>query len=399
MKHSQLEETLLIIHHSEIALKKGNRSFFESRLRDNIKKAVKDQDGVRVKIEYGRFFVWVSESTDIDSILQRLKHVIGIASIRVAYPGDPDPQILKEQVFDKVKDLQFESFRVDTRRADKQFPYNSVQINHIVGGRIHSALGKRVNLKHGELVIHIEIFNQRVFFSTSILAGERGLPVGSTGKVLSLLSSGIDSPVSSYLMMKRGTRVTFVHFHSFPFTEKSSYYNAIELTKKLTLYQYDSKIYMVPLATIQQEIILATPPKLRVVLYRRMMLRLAERIAKRERCRALITGDSLGQVASQTLENIAAISEAVTLPILRPLVGFEKNQIIDVARHIGTYKTSTEPYDDCCSYLVPPKPETKAKLDEVLAAEEKMGDWQALIRQALDESEILRFSFPEQAQV
>ncbi len=393
---TEKQDKLIIIHHSEIALKKGNRSFFESRLRLNIRKAVSDLHGVRVKIEYGRFFVWVDEHTDLDVVLQRLQHVIGIASIRVAYPGDPDPHVLKEQVFEKVKDLEFDSFRVDTRRADKQFPYNSVQINQIVGGRIHTALGKRVDLKNGELVIHIEIFNQRVFFSTSTLAGERGLPVGSTGKVLSLLSSGIDSPVSSYMMMKRGTQVIFVHFHSFPFTEKSSYYNAIELTKKLTRYQYNSKVYMVPLATLQQEIILATPPKLRVILYRRMMLRLAERIAKRERCRALVTGDSLGQVASQTLENIAAISQSVTLPIFRPLVGMEKNQIIDVAREIGTYKTSTEPYDDCCSYLVPPKPETKAKLNEVLEAEDKMEDWQGLIRSALEESEVLRFEFPSE---
>lgn len=392
---SQHHDTLIIIHHSEIALKKGNRSFFENRLVQNIRKAVRDLSGVRVRVAFGRFLVWVHDPDELDVIVNRLQHVIGIASIRVAYPGDPDPDMLKEQVFDKVKDLDFHSFRVDTRRADKQFPFKSVEINQVVGARIHKSLGKPVDLKHGELVVNIEIFNQRVYFSINSIPGERGLPVGSTGKVLSLLSSGIDSPVSSYMMMKRGTQVTFVHFHSFPFTEKSSYYNTIELTKRLTLYQNDSKIYMVPLAPIQREIILVAPAKLRVVMYRRMMLRLAERIARRERCRALVTGDSLGQVASQTLENIAGISQAVTLPVLRPLIGMEKNQIIDLARHIDTYDTSTEPYDDCCSYLVPPKPETKAKLEEVLQVEEKLGDWQALLQRALQDSEVLRFQVPE----
>ncbi|MDZ7314900.1 MAG: tRNA 4-thiouridine(8) synthase ThiI [candidate division KSB1 bacterium] len=389
------EDQLFIIHHSEIALKKGNRSFFESRLRQAMRRAFADIKGVRILNEYGRMFVYPPAETDLDLLLSRLQKVIGIAEIRVAHRGSPDPDELKQQVLEQVRNLTFESFCVDTRRADKSFPLTSVEINRLVGAEVHDRLGKRVDLRNPELTVKIEIFNRKVYFSVKSVPGERGLPIGSTGKVLSLISSGIDSPVSSFLMMKRGCSVAFVHFHSFPFTEKSSYYNAVELVKRLNIYQYQSKLYLVPLAELQRAIILSAPTKLRIVLYRRMMLRLAERIAVREGCRALITGDSLGQVASQTLPNIAAISEAVRMPILRPLIGMEKDEIIRIARRIGTYEVSTEPYDDCCSFMAPPNPETNAGIAEVQEAEKNLGDYQALLEEALAKTEIRRFCYPE----
>ncbi len=386
---------VIIVHHSEIALKKGNRSFFESRLRTNIKQSLRDVPGVDVRIDFGRFLIYLEDFVDIDLVVQRLKQVIGIASFKVAFKGSSDPEILKEQVFDKVKHLQFESFRVDTRRADKQFPFKSVEVNQIVGARIHTAMKKRVDLKNAQLVVNIEIFNKQVFYAVDSYPGERGLPVGSTGKVVSMLSAGIDSPVSSFRMMKRGCQVIFVHFHSYPFTEKSSVYNAIELARKLTVYQNHSKVYIVPLGDVQKEIIIASPPKLRVVMYRRMMFRLAERIAQKEGARAIITGESLGQVASQTLENIAAISEVVDMPVLRPLIGMEKEEIIRSSRQIGLFEISIEPCADSCSYLVPQRPETKARPEQVHAAEEKMGDWQALLDRALQETEVEQLDFPE----
>lgn len=395
MNREKATQRVIIVHHSEIALKKGNRSFFESRLRTNIIKSVKDISGIDVRIDFGRFLIYLDDAVDINIVVQRLKYVVGIASFKVAYRGSPDPEILKEQVFEKVKDLQFESFRVDTRRADKQFPYTSVEINRIVGARIHTAMNKRVDLKNAELVVNIEIFNKQVFYAVGSYAGERGLPVGSTGKVVSMLSAGIDSPVASYRMIKRGCQVVFVHFHSYPFTEKTSVYNAIDLAKILTVYQNNSKVYVVPLADIQKEIIVASPPKLRVVMYRRMMFRLAQRIAKKEDARAIITGESLGQVASQTLENIAAISEVVDMPVLRPLIGMEKEEIIRTSRRIGAFEISIEPCDDSCSYLVPERPETKAKPDEVHAVEEKMKDWQLLIEKALQQSQVELLAFPE----
>ena len=388
-------DRLITLHHSEIALKKGNRSFFENRLRSNIQRALSEIQGVNIHINYGRFVLSVSDDCDIRLVIERLKHVIGLASIRLAFRGSSDPEILKEEIFDLVKNKKFKSFCVDTNRVDKKFPFTSTQVNEIVGARIHTATGVRVDLKNAEFIIKIDIVNKRVYYSVDMFPGERGLPVGSTGKVVSMLSSGIDSPVSSFRMMKRGCRIIYVHFHSFPFTEKSSYYNALDLAKRLNVYQNDSRIYFVPLADIQKEIILAAPAKLRVVMYRRMMLRLAERVAHKEKARAIVTGDSLGQVASQTLENMAAISEAIHMPVLRPLVGMEKEEIIAVARRIGTFGISTEPYDDCCSYLVPPKPETKAKLDEVHAVEERMHNWPKLIEEALKATELEKIRFPE----
>ena len=246
------------------------------------------------------------------------------------------------------------------------------------------------------MTCNIEIYNNQVYYYFERIEGRRGLPSGSSGRVVSLLSSGIDSPVSSYQMIKRGCRVYFVHFHSFPLTNKASYHNAIKLAKKLTIHQYSTKIYLVPLIKVQEAIILNAPAKLRLILYRRMMLRIAERIAKREKAKALVTGESVGQVASQTLENMVAISEVVSMPILRPLVGSDKDEIIEHAKRINTFDISIEPYDDCCSYLVSENPETKANLKEVQNAEQKIEDWEDLIWGAIRESEIVKIKFPEE---
>ena len=388
------ENNFVMIHYSEIGLKKGNRGFFESRLRDNIQKALKDCSEINIKMDFGRFVLQLPPDAPLNHIISRLKSIIGIAHFSIAYHGDLDVNILKEQVFEKLQNVVFKSFKIATRRADKQYPYTSVQVNQIVGERIFSGLNKAVDLNNPELTCNIEIFNKKIFFYFDRNEGIRGLPVGSSGKVVSLLSSGIDSPVASFRMMTRGCHVIFVHFHSFPFTDKSSYHNAIKLANLLTKYQYVSRIYLVPLVKVQEAIIMQAPAKLRLILYRRMMFRIAEMTARKEQAKALVTGESLGQVASQTLENIAAISEVVTKPILRPLIGVDKEWIIEQAREIGTFATSTEPYDDCCSYLVSKNPETHAKLDEVHAAENNIENWQELIRDAVKMAELKKMEFP-----
>jgi len=387
--------TFLLIHYSEIGLKKGNRGFFEARLKDNILKALKGIPFGQIKNDFGRLLLTLSSDEFLAPVCRRLVNVLGIAHFRIAYWGDPDVEVLKEQVFQKLAAMDFSSFKIDTRRSDKNYPVTSVEVNRIVGERVHIGLHKKVDLGSPELVCHIEIFNRKLFFSCERQEGHGGLPVGSSGKVVSLLSSGIDSPVASFRMMTRGCQVIFVHFHSFPFTEKSSVYNALELAKKLTVYQYRSRIHLVPLAGIQQAIIVNCPPKLRVILYRRMMFRLAEQIARKEKARALVTGESLGQVASQTLENIAAISEVAALPVLRPLIGMDKEEIVDQARELGTFTTSIEPYADCCSYLVPRSPETKAKVHEIHAAEKRIPDVEELLTQALQETEMHILDYPD----
>jgi tRNA uracil 4-sulfurtransferase len=386
---------VVLIHYSEIALKKGNRKYFEQKLSLNILKAISDLPKGNLKIDYGRFILHLREHSPVEKIVERLKTVMGIAYFCLAYAGDTNVENLKDEIFIKIKDIDFNTFCIQTRRADKSFPLTSLQVNQIVGARIHTGLKKPVKIKNPDLKCNIEIYNKQVFYYFERIEGRRGLPSGSSGRVVSLLSSGIDSPVSSYQMIKRGCRVYFVHFHSFPLTNKASYHNAIKLAKKLTIHQYTTKIYLVPLIKVQEAIILGAPVKLRLILYRRMMLRIAEIIAKREKAKALITGESLGQVASQTLENMVAISEVVNMPILRPLVGLDKDEIIDLARKINTFDISIEPYDDCCSYLVPENPETKANMAEVQKAEKKIEGREDLIYQAIRESEIVKIKFPE----
>ena len=383
------ESKTVLLHYSEIALKKGNRALFEKCLRDNIKRAFGDVDSVRVRIDYGRFVISLPEGVPDEMIVSRLKDVVGIANFGLAYNGDKDVDVLKAQILSKIEQQSFDTFRIMTKRSDKHYPLTSVEVNQIVGGHVHQALGKSVDLKNADLTCTIEIFNKRVLYYVSKHNGIGGLPVGSVGKVVSLLSSGIDSPVASYRMMTRGCRIIFVHFHSFPFTDKSSYHNSAELVKILTRFQYSARLYMVPLADMQQMIIENVPAKYRLLLYRRMMLRMAEIIAKKEKARALVTGESLGQVASQTLENISAISSAISIPVLRPLIGRDKESIIHEAKQIGTFETSIQPYEDSCGYMVPKNPETRARLTDLENAEQNLDGWQNLMREILDRSDML----------
>lgn len=391
----EIKKKSIIIHYSEIALKKGNRGFFESRLRDNIQKALHDFSVRDIRMDFGRFMLNLPTDAPVNQIINRLKNVIGIAHFSRAFQGHESIDILKEQIYEQLKNVQFDSFKISTKRADKNYPLNSVQVNQILGERIHSGLKKTVNLKTPDLTCNVEIFNNQIYFYFERTEGLRGLPVGSSGKVVSLLSSGIDSPVASYRMMTRGCRVIFVHFHSFPFTDKSSYHNAIKLASELTKFQYTTRLYLVPLVKIQEAIILHAPAKLRLLLYRRMMFRIAEIVAKKEKAKALVTGESVGQVASQTLDNINAVAKVVSLPVLRPLIGMDKEWIIEQAREIETFSTSIEHYDDCCSYLVPKNPETHAKLDEITAAENNIENWEQLIWDAVNEAELKKMEFPD----
>lgn len=395
MEHK--EKIYILIHYSEIGLKKGNRGYFETKLKNNILKALNDISGKKLKNDYGRFILTFPNNSDMDTVVKRLRDVIGIAYFTIAHSGDFDVHVLKHQIFEKLKPVSFSTFRINTRRSDKQYPLTSVEVNREIGAKIHLDLHKPVDLKNPDLTCNIEIFNKQVFYYFDRHEGIRGLPVGSSGRVVSLLSSGIDSPVASFRMMTRGCRNIFVHFHSFPFTDKASYYNAIKLAGHLTRFQYSVRLYLVPLVKIQEAIIMQAPAKLRLLLYRRMMFRIAALIAKKEKAKALVTGESVGQVASQTLENIIAINDVVTLPVLRPLIGMDKETIIAEAKKIETFATSIEPYDDCCSYLVPKNPETKAKLPEVQAAENSIENWQQLIFDAVREAEIKQLEFKENA--
>jgi thiamine biosynthesis protein ThiI len=271
-----------------------------------------------------------------------------------------------------IKERSFHSFKIDARRGTKDFPLNSQQINEDLGRMVQQLTGAAVRLEGPELVCHVEIAGARAYLYFDRIPGSGGLPTGTGGNVLSLLSGGIDSPVAAFRMMRRGCNVVFVHFHSFPHTTPESQQKVRRLVSVLARYQLRGRLLLVPFADVQREIVAYSPPPLRVILYRRFMVRIAETLAAGERALALVTGDSLGQVASQTLENLRVVSAAARLPIFRPLIGSDKEEIICSAREIGTYEISIQPDVDCCTLFVPKHPETMARLEQTEWAEAEL---------------------------
>ena len=303
----------------------------------------------------------------------------------------PDLEQVKRTIPFLLDGRSFSSFRITANRADKRFPITSEQINRDLGQYVKDLTGARVDLTRPDLQIFLDVQPREILIYFDEIRGYGGLPVGVSGLVTAMLSGGIDSPVAAWQMMKRGCQVQFVHFHSYPLVDMSSIEKAVELTQFLTRFQYSSRLYLVPLGEIQKQIILSTPPAYRVVLYRRVMMRGTESLARRQKAKAIITGESCGQVASQTLDNMAAIDAVAGMQVLRPLVGFNKEEIIKVAIALGTYPISILPDQDCCSLFVPRHPETHSKLETVSRLESLL-PVDDLVQQALDGTEVRDFS-------
>ena len=369
-----------LCHYHEIGLKKGNRSFFEKRLLQNILLTLSGLPFKEARRISGRLIVELLPESPIKEIGERLQKVFGIVWCSPAWLSEQELGLLQQNLWKLVQEREFESFKIQSRRAQKTFPLNSPQLNESLGTFILERCGKRVDLETPELTCYVDIVERYAFLYFEKLKGVKGLPVGASGRVVVLLSGGIDSPVASYKIMKRGCQAIFVHFHSYPHTSAESQEKVRQLVTLLSQYQFRSVLYRVPFAEVQRQIVAFTPPSTRVIFYRRFMLRLAQQIASREGCLALVTGDSIGQVASQTLENLSVISESVRFPILRPLVGEDKEDIIEVARRIGSYPISILPEVDCCSLFVPRHPETRAgqiginRIEEQLDLNEALSD-------------------------
>jgi thiamine biosynthesis protein ThiI len=384
----------LVVHYQEIALKGKNRPWFVARLVRNLKEATKDLDIQAVHVLPGRIEMVLGPSLAWEVARDRVKKVFGIGNFARAGRAPLDVDAIAQEI---LKDLGPEdppTFRLSARRADKRFPLTSPQIEREVGGRIKEARGWTVNLDDPALTIHVETLATEAFYYFGKERGAGGLPVGSSGKVACLLSGGIDSPVAAWRMMRRGCRVLFVHFHSYPILSRASQEKARELARLLAQFQYHSRVFLVPFGEIQQRVVLAVPPPLRVVIYRRLMMRIAERIATLNRAQALVTGEVVGQVASQTLENMANIDAVVSLPVLRPLVGMDKEEIMAEAERLGTYPISIIPDQDCCTLFTPRHPATKAKRDDVERAEEGL-PIQEIVEDAVKAAAVESFGFPD----
>jgi tRNA uracil 4-sulfurtransferase len=385
--------TEVLARYHEIALKGGNRPFFVDKLVTNLRRACSDLGPVRVRAIQGRLSLVLPEDVPWERVRERLASVFGVANFSRVHEAPRDLDALARAALEAVRPLSFASFRVSSKRSDKSFPQNSVEIDRAVGGAIHTTTGVRVDLEHPELTVFVEVLRDRICFSFEKEPGPGGFPVGSSGRVMALLSGGIDSPVAAWRLMKRGCTVVFAHFHAFPLQDHTTIDKTRELARRLTRWQFRSRLLLVPFGPVQQTIVASAPAPLRVVLYRRFMVRIAEALAVRKKAKALVTGESVGQVASQTLDNMSVIDEAARGPVLRPLVGMDKDEITVQARRIGTFEISTLPDQDCCQLFVPRHPATAAKLAEVRAAEAAL-DVDGLIRTAIAGTEEETFQFP-----
>ena len=383
----------VLIRYHEIALKKGNRAYFTELLKRNILSAVKDLGAKEIRSLPARLLLAFKKDVDQETVIRRISSVFGVANFSLVETTARDIEALRARILEALNETRFESFRIETQRGDKTFPLNSPEINRRLGAAVKEKSAARVDLTHPELTVFVEILPRDAFFGFNKIPGAGGLPVGGSGRVVSLISGGIDSPVAAYRMLQRGCRLIFVHFHSAPYLDRTSQEKVRQLVSMLTRHQFLSRLYLVPFGEIQRQIVAAVNRPLRVVLYRRMMMRIAEGVARKEKAKALVTGESLGQVASQTLENMSVIQQAATLPILRPLVGMDKQEIIDQARRIGTFDISSIPDQDCCQLFVPKHPATKARFDEVEDAESNY-DPKEMLRFGLENATKEEFSFP-----
>jgi len=384
----------IICHYSEIGLKGKNRSFFEKTLAQNIKKALKKAFFKNVKRMSGRILINLSKKGESNQkeIKKRLKRVFGLANFSFAKNIPQNINSLKKNALLTLKEKNFSSFKIETKRSNKNFPLNSLEVNQKVGEKILKNIKKdiKVDLENPDIICFIEIVEDKAYIYTEKIKAFGGLPVGTGGKAVSLISGGIDSPVASWYGIKRGLKLTFIHFHAYPFTNKTSIEKVEKIVSLLNQYQFKSKLYLVPFANIQKQIMLNAPGKLRVILYRRFMLRIAEKIAKKEKASALLTGGNLGQVASQTIENIRETESAINLPVLRPLIGFDKGEIINIAKTINTLLISNQPDQDCCSRFVPKHPETKANPGEAKKGESSL-NVDGLIKKAIENIKLKTF--------
>ena len=386
----------VIVHYHEISLKGGTRPMFLRHLARNLERATEDVGPARVRQLTGRIVLELDDRADPEAVKQRVMRVFGVANCAVAWRVPSTLDAMKLAALRVVDGRSFGSFRITARRAFKTYPMTSVELNRELGALVQERTGARVDLHGPELTVHVEVLPAETFVYADREPGPGGLPVGASGTVTALLSGGIDSPVAAWRMMKRGCRVVFVHFHSSPYLPPTSQAKARALAGRLTEWQYESRLHLVAFGEIQREVVLAVPGPARVVVYRRLMIRIAEAIARRSGAAALVTGESLGQVASQTLANLSRIDEIATLPVLRPLIGMDKLEITAESQRIGTFDISIEPDADCCTLFVPKHPATRMTQDEVAAAEARL-ELGRLVAMGADTAVLDTFVFPAHA--
>jgi tRNA uracil 4-sulfurtransferase len=393
-----MSNPVIVVHYHELWLKGGNRRFFLGKLFMALRQSLEGIPVDRIEQPGERFLVRLGDGASLEAAMQRVAQVLGVANYAVAQPVERDIDAICRAAWTEIEALAFATFAVRVKRSDKTFPQTTMQIEAIVGRYLLERLraqgrSVRVQLSEPELTCHIEITPGPALVYARKIAGPGGLPANTAGRMACLLSGGYDSAVAAYQMMKRGAHLSFVHFYGTGARPgESSLHVATGLVRQLAHYQFHAKLYRVPFEAIQREIVRYAPENFRVLLYRRMMLRIAQTLAKREKALAMVTGDSLGQVASQTLRNLVAVDAAATMPIFRPLIGTDKIQILETARKIGTYEISCEPFHDCCPMFLPRAPALFARAEELDEAESHM-DVGELVGEGVRGAAVERFQY------
>ena len=365
---------LFIVRFGETALKGKNKSYFEKKLVDRVKKILRKFSGVDVYREEGLVFVSANSENSQEELVGEISKVFGISSISPAVETNPNMEDIYETAVNFMMNLiekeSVRTFKVEAKRADKNFPVKSPEIARLVGGEVLKGCKVlKVDVRNPQVCLHVDVRRDKAYIYRKKIQGYGGLPLGTNGKGMLLLSGGIDSPVAGWMMAKRGMGIEAIHFHSYPYTSRRAQEKVEELARQISIYCGDFKLHIVNLLPVQEEIIKTCPEEETTILVRRFMMKIAEKVGEQTGAKTLITGESLGQVASQTTESIVC---TVAMPVLRPLIAMDKVDIMDVAKKIGTYETSILPYEDCCTVFLPKHPVTRPKLESILHSEEKL---------------------------
>ena len=387
------EQNILIDRCGEVAPKGMNKPYFERMLADRIRTNLRGFEGVDVKRHEGLIFVRADKRLSMDAIIKETTKVFGVASVSKAIEAEPELDKIGEAAVGYMTELintrGVKTFKVEAKRADKNFPVKSPEIGRIIGAKILIGCKVlKVDVHDPDVLLHVDVRHDRTYIYEGKVSGFGGLPLGTNGKGMVLLSGGIDSPVAAWMMAKRGMLIEAVHFHSYPYTSPRAQQKVEELAGILASYCGRFKMHVINLLPIQEQIVMNCPEEETTILVRRFMMKIAERIAEKRDCMMLITGENLGQVASQTAEALVVTDASVTKPVMRPLIAMDKVDIMEKAKEIGTYEKSIEPYEDCCTVFLPKHPTTKPRLERILASESKL-DAEGLIEAAVNSAEVI----------
>ncbi|MBQ0064913.1 MAG: tRNA 4-thiouridine(8) synthase ThiI [Firmicutes bacterium] len=375
----------ILIRYGELSLKGKNRNVFIKQLKKNMKAALKTFPSLEYDAQHDRMYIYLN-GEDADQVCAIVSKVFGISSLSLAIKVPSDIEEIKKACMESLDFTEFKTFKVAARRSDKMFPLISDQINRLVATEILKNTEWKVNVKNPDVKIIIEVHRDGTYIMTDRIEGAGGFPVGCGGKAMALLSGGIDSPVATYLMMKRGVHVECIHYASPPYTSQAAQDKVLELARLISGYQGEILVHVVPFTNLQLEIYKHADESYAITLMRRMMMRIATGLAEKRHAQAIATGESVGQVASQTLESMQAINNVTTTPILRPVVTMDKVEIIDIARKIGTFETSILPFEDCCTIFTPKNPVTKPRIDKCERYESRW-DWQSMVQECIDNAQ------------